>query len=154
MTSRLYRGRTDRMLGGVCGGLAAYLGIDSTLVRLFFVLLALPGAGIGVILYLILWVIVPYEGEGRLGGPDAVVTGTGEIGGHARNMGNDLRNITPNPQAGLIVGVALIIMGGLYLLDRLDLPWLFWLQPGILWPVLLIIAGAALVWRRLRENRP
>lgn len=43
----LGRSRTDRMVGGVCGGLGAYLGISSTLVRLFFVLIALPGMGIG-----------------------------------------------------------------------------------------------------------
>ncbi|HEX9116593.1 MAG TPA: PspC domain-containing protein, partial [Anaerolineae bacterium] len=60
MSTRLYRSRKDHMVAGVCGGLGEYLGIDSTLVRLFFVLLALPGAGVGFALYLILWVILPY----------------------------------------------------------------------------------------------
>jgi phage shock protein C len=46
------------MLGGVCGGLGEFFGIDPTLVRLFFVLLALLG-GHGVLIYLILWLIVP-----------------------------------------------------------------------------------------------
>lgn len=57
---RLYRSRTDRMIGGVCGGLANYLNIDPTLIRLFFVLLFF-GVGTGPLLYLIMWIVVPEE---------------------------------------------------------------------------------------------
>lgn len=59
---RLYRSRKQRQVAGVCGGIADYLSIDPTLVRLFWVLLALIG-GPGVILYIILAVIVPEEPE-------------------------------------------------------------------------------------------
>jgi phage shock protein C len=55
---RLTRSETDRMLVGVCGGLGEYFGIDSTIVRVVFVLLALFGAS-GIVLYLALWLIVP-----------------------------------------------------------------------------------------------
>ena len=59
---RLYRSRTNRMIAGVCGGLAAYFGIYPTLVRIIAVVLALPGSGppIGLI-YLVLWVVLPEE---------------------------------------------------------------------------------------------
>jgi len=57
-TKRLYRSNRDVMLGGVAGGLAEYFNLDPTLVRLIFVLLALAG-GPGIILYLILWIIMP-----------------------------------------------------------------------------------------------
>ena len=57
---RLTRSRTDRMIAGVCGGFAAYTGIDVNIVRLVMVLLALLG-GSGVVLYLVAWVIVPVE---------------------------------------------------------------------------------------------
>jgi len=57
---RLYRARSERILGGVCGGLGKYLSIDPTIVRLIFVLLALAG-GPGLIAYLILLVVVPEE---------------------------------------------------------------------------------------------
>ena len=60
MNNVLYRSKTDRMLGGVCGGLGNYLGIDSTLVRLFFVLMAI-GPGVGVLIYFALWIIAPDE---------------------------------------------------------------------------------------------
>ena len=57
---KLRRSRTDKMVAGVCGGLGKYLEIDSTVVRLAFVLL-LIFAGTGVLLYLIMWLIMPYE---------------------------------------------------------------------------------------------
>jgi phage shock protein PspC (stress-responsive transcriptional regulator) len=54
----------DRVVAGVCGGLAARLGVDATLVRLVFALLALAG-GAGILLYFALWVY----GEGGAPGP-------------------------------------------------------------------------------------
>ena len=57
---KLYRSADDRWLAGVCGGLANYFNLDPTLVRVIFVVLALVGLG-GVILYLLMWVIVPPE---------------------------------------------------------------------------------------------
>ncbi|MEN6435224.1 MAG: PspC domain-containing protein [Anaerolineaceae bacterium] len=57
-TRRLYRSKSDMMIGGVCGGLAEYFGWDPTLVRLGFALLALLG-GNGLLLYIILWIITP-----------------------------------------------------------------------------------------------
>ncbi len=57
-TKRLYRSNTDKMIGGVCGGLAQYLTVDPTLVRLVFVALALLG-GPGLLIYLILLILTP-----------------------------------------------------------------------------------------------
>lgn len=59
---RLYRSRKQRQVAGVCGGIADYLSIDPTLVRLVWALFALAG-GPGVVLYIILAVIVPEEPE-------------------------------------------------------------------------------------------
>ena len=60
---RLYRSTTDRRVAGVCGGLAEYFGLDATLVRiLYFVALILPG-GIGILPYIVLWIVLP-EGKG------------------------------------------------------------------------------------------
>jgi phage shock protein C len=61
---KLYRSADDRWLAGVCGGLAKYFNIDPTLVRVIFVVLALFGLG-GVILYLLLWVLIPNEPTGE-----------------------------------------------------------------------------------------
>jgi phage shock protein PspC (stress-responsive transcriptional regulator) len=56
----LRRNRTDKWLGGVCGGLAIATGVDSWIWRLLFALLAMAG-GAGVVLYLLLWIFVPPE---------------------------------------------------------------------------------------------
>jgi phage shock protein C len=57
---RLKRSVSDKMLAGVCGGLADYFEIDPTIIRLIFVLAVLIG-GTGVLAYLIMWIIVPKE---------------------------------------------------------------------------------------------
>ncbi|MEI6276856.1 MAG: PspC domain-containing protein [Prolixibacteraceae bacterium] len=57
---RLKRSLTDKMLAGVCGGLAKYFEIDSTIIRLIFAFAAIF-AGTGVLAYLIMWIIVPKE---------------------------------------------------------------------------------------------
>ncbi len=57
-TKRLYRSRTNVMIGGVCAGLADYFNLDPTIMRLIFVLLALL-AGHGILLYLIMLLVVP-----------------------------------------------------------------------------------------------
>lgn len=60
MEKRLHRSRTEKMIGGVCGGLAEYFGIDPTIVRVVWVLITLM-AGVGILLYLILWIVMPLE---------------------------------------------------------------------------------------------
>jgi phage shock protein C len=62
---KLYRSRSDRIIGGVCGGLGEYLSIDPTVIRILYVLFALTG-GSGIFIYLILLLIIaeePWEKE-------------------------------------------------------------------------------------------
>jgi len=60
---KLYRSKTDRKLAGVCGGLADYTGIDATIWRIIFVVLALPGGAPGIIPYVVMWIVVPEQGK-------------------------------------------------------------------------------------------
>jgi len=55
---KLYRSRNQRMLGGVCGGLAEYFNVDTTLIRVLFLVLAVFG-GSGLVIYVVMWLIVP-----------------------------------------------------------------------------------------------
>jgi len=55
---KLYRSRSQHMLGGVCGGLAEYFNVDATLIRVLFLVLAVFG-GSGLVIYVVMWLIVP-----------------------------------------------------------------------------------------------
>jgi phage shock protein C len=59
MTTRLMRPRIDRMVAGVCAGLANYFGIDPIIVRIIFVVTVL--SGLTPLVYLILWIVMPEE---------------------------------------------------------------------------------------------
>jgi len=59
MHKKLYRSTTDRRIAGVCGGLAEYLGIDPTVVRLVFIAMLLFGVFPIIFIYLIMWAVVP-----------------------------------------------------------------------------------------------
>ena len=59
---RLTRSRNDRMLAGVCGGMARFLGMDPTLVRILYVMLSIMSVAFpGILFYLICWVVIPEE---------------------------------------------------------------------------------------------
>ena len=62
MIKKLYRSKKDSMIAGVCGGIAEYFDVDSTLIRLLAVIVALLG-GAGVVVYIIAWIIVPQKPE-------------------------------------------------------------------------------------------
>lgn len=59
-TKRLKRSNADKMMAGVCGGLANYFDLDTTLIRLAFAFAAIF-AGTGILIYLVMWIIVPKE---------------------------------------------------------------------------------------------
>jgi phage shock protein C len=117
----------------VAGGLASHLGVDPVLVRLAFVALVFAG-GAGVLLYLVAWLIVPLE-EGPYRPEDAAAPAPGRVTpppeAPARATGSDT--------ARIVVGTALIGIGGLLLLD--------WVIPDLgkfFWPIALIALGAGL----------
>lgn len=72
--SPLHRSSTDRMVAGVCGGFARWLGWSSTVVRVLYVALSILSAAFpGILIYLLLWIVMPQEGRrpgGEPVGPD------------------------------------------------------------------------------------
>jgi phage shock protein C len=124
---RLYKSRSNRMIDGVCGGIAEYFNVDPTLVRLTWVLLTLFG-GSGVILYIVAMIIIPKE--------------TSEMAAaHAVPPVNGKSNTR-------FWGLLLIAVGILWLASNFGLPvWFHWwgLSWSIILPVILILAGVAFV---------
>ena len=58
---RLYRSTTERILGGVCGGIGIHLDVDPIIIRIVWIVLSCLSVGIGIIAYLVCWVIIPEE---------------------------------------------------------------------------------------------
>jgi phage shock protein PspC (stress-responsive transcriptional regulator) len=153
MKTKLARSQTDRMVAGVCGGLGAYLGIEAVWVRLFFVLITIVPHGFGLLLYLILWIIMPEAGREEMSASQTARANVEEMAGKAQelaqNVGQAVHGV-PNRQAGIIIGAALVLVGGLLLLGNLNLFW--WLSFDKWWPLLLILGGAALLVNRARSE--
>ena len=62
-STQLMRSRDDRMLAGVCAGVARYFGVDVTLVRVIWAVVAVITGGAGVLAYLVAWILIPDEGQ-------------------------------------------------------------------------------------------
>lgn len=140
MRERLYRSRQDRMIFGVAGGFAEWMGLDPAIVRLVWALLILAG-GVGLVLYVVAAIVIPEAPLGVVGAAaNEPGAGTGPAtAGTARRAGN----------SGMIFGLILVIAGAWFLIDRyvenLDTSWLF--------PGLLIIIGIALVLGAVGRSR-
>ncbi len=125
--------------------------IDANIVRLLFVLLGL-GNGAGLMLYLALWVILPYEGEGEAGASNTVHSSY-ETRSAVRHGRRRTARLPPTQfENRRVVGGALIILGLIFLVDNLNLPWLRWLRFDVMWPVLIIALVAVMIWRQLRKS--
>jgi phage shock protein C len=151
---KLYRSETNRMIAGVCGGLAKFFNVDATLVRLVFLLLFFLG-GSGFLLYLILWIIVPQESQ-TTGTPQEVVQANAQdMAQTARNLGQSVGGSSGDVAQSaarngpLIFAVLLIFLGGWFLLQNL-----FHIDLGQFWPVILIIIGLALLIPAMRRPNP
>jgi len=63
-SSRLHRSRSNRMIAGVCGGLAEWLGWDPTLVRILYIVVSVVSAAFpGILAYLVLWLVMPERAD-------------------------------------------------------------------------------------------
>ncbi len=132
MEERLYRSREDRMIAGVCGGLARRFGLDPTFVRILAVVALVVGNGVTLIAYLVMALVVP-EAPGA-GTTDARPSpGTGRADAPKRTHGG----------AGVTFGVFLILLGVAIIAGRMlgSLP-----PVWTLWPLAIVLIGAVHVF--------
>ena len=167
MNKKLYRDEYHKVLGGVCSGLAEYFEMDVTVVRLLFAFTFFI-MGVGFIPYIILWIVLPKKGYtfNNYNNPTVDYTvppqqpgrqfNTPPPQGSPYSFGNNPYGNAPygnNPienipvkhksNAGIIVGVVLIIIGAAILIDNYDLIPDF--DFDRLWPVVLVIIGGAFI---------
>jgi phage shock protein C len=151
---RLYRCRHDRQLAGVASGMAEYLGLDPTVVRILWILSVFLG-GFSILVYIVLAFIMPLEPIGTVGpatAGDATGTSVDPVTGETQAW------VAPAPdhehrergegRIGLAVGVLLVAFGSIALLGP-ALPG--WIAGIALWPAFIVALGIALVVVALRR---
>lgn len=133
MTKRLYRSRSDRKIAGICGGIAEYFAVDSTLVRLLAVFsIFLSGAGI--IIYLISWLVIPLKNE--------------ELKPKEKEEIRSKEGNREDKDSHILGGLFLIFLGMLFLVGE----FLPWFHLGKLWPLILIFLGVVLLFKDKRQR--
>lgn len=137
MNRRLYRCRDNRVIAGVAAGLAEYFDVDPSLVRLFWFLSIFVG-GVGVLLYIAMWVIVPLEPLSA----EAAALEANAPEGH-RHVSHGSGRVTT------VIGLGLIALGGLSLLHSL-LPEVSF---RYVWPAVIIGLGVLLVAAAMRREQ-
>ena len=162
---RLFRSESDRKISGVAGGLAEALELDSTLVRLLWVLVVLVTSGVGLLAYLALWAIAPSRSQAFSGPADPApaepapenAAGPGQTPGPEPEPPAAPPAVAGRSNGPVIAGVVLIVVGALFLADNwisLEVWSYFWTLIELalrLWPLILIAAGVVLLYSRLRR---
>ena len=138
-SDRLYRSTTDKIIGGVSGGLGDYLNIDPVIIRIAFVLLAVFG-GSGVLVYIIMWIVIP-EQKYYFGSKVNENVNPDQATNTEANPEAEPGSENRRKNTSLIAGIALIAFGLLFLLDRLIPMYNLW----DFWPLLLVAAGVLLI---------
>ncbi len=142
MPKKLYRSRKYHVLGGVAGGLAEYFALDPILMRVIFVLITLIN-GIGILLYIILWIIIPEEPL------ETAYNVTEETNKENQEMQSTITEyeIKKNGTGRTIIGIILILIGILFLAERYIPTFNF----EDLLPITLIIIGIILIWNSITK---
>ena len=143
---RLYRSETDSVLGGVAGGVSEYLDVDPAIVRVVWALLALLTGGIFFVLYIVMWIVVPYGPAS--GEVDAGDSAAPEGGPATWNAQPPRRARRSSGGGSWIFGLVLIGLG-LYFLAREYFPEV---HVDRLWPLGLILIGLVLLVGAIRRR--
>jgi phage shock protein C len=131
MDRKLYRSRSDRIIGGVASGLADYFEIDPIIIRIAFVVAAL-GWGVSILAYILLWVIVPEEPlDWQKTPPEDLSVETDYI----NKVFSDRQKRKQNRK--VLAGVILILIGTIWFMSNI----FSFINFHYLWPMVLIILG-------------
>jgi len=156
MEKRLYRDELNKKVAGVCAGLADYLSIDVTIIRVIF-LITLIAKGGGGLIYLILWAALPKKPLNLYNNPHVDYTVppqsapfTFTSGGVPPNVPFSAQPVKKSSNAGLVAGIVLVLMGSFFLLDQFNI------IPDIsfdkFWPMILIVVGVGILFSGKKDQ--
>ena len=136
MAKRLFRSYDNKMLGGICGGLAEYFDVDPSVMRILAVISLFISGGMTILVYIVAWIIIPLNEPGQVSTekPKAVPA---------------KHDDTPrlSPWTTYLPGFALIFFGSVLLIRE---HW-FWFSWGEMWPIILIALGLIMIFAGKRS---
>jgi phage shock protein PspC (stress-responsive transcriptional regulator) len=141
MNKRIYRSRQNKMIAGVCGGIAEYFNIDPTIVRLVTVVFTLT-YGMGLLAYIIAAIVIP-ENNSDFSQSNY---GTSQNSEPAADNSQFNGQRKPDGKGYMIIGAVLILCGGALLARRF-----FWFDLSLLWPVILVAIGLLVIFSGIRR---
>lgn len=155
MNRRLYRSRTESVLGGVAGGMAEYLDADPSIVRIVWAILGIVTGGIFVVLYIVMWIVVPEAPASAA--PASAAPSTGDTPGGAAGTEADAsvmsQQAAPRRRSSgggsLVFGLILVGVGAWFLIRE----YVPQIDTDLLWPIGLVVLGIVLVIASLRRPR-
>jgi len=173
MEKKLFRNEHDKMIAGVASGLADYMQVEVTIVRLLFALSAIFMAGGGLVAYIVMWIIVPVNNDPAArfskfndyfnkNNPNAAPFGTGSVnwtqpvneGGEKKpfeTQADFSKFNKPNDTGRIIGGLILLVVGCFFLTRELGLiP--YWISFRNLWPIIFIALGISIIAKSKRKN--
>lgn len=142
----LYRSERNRVLAGVAGGLGEYFDIDPTIIRIIFILMTVFG-GSGLIVYLVLWLIIPPSSRLSQDSRDTIRANIEDMKLTTRTFAHSISRPGDGRQTSKFWwAIIIVIVGFFFLMNNFGL-----LEPlpfDKLWPVILIIFGLAILLRK------
>ena len=162
MEKRLYRSKSDRMIWGVCGGLAKYFDMDPTIIRVIAVLTIFI-SGAGILAYIILAIVVPLETSKSAEPKDTIKENVEEMKKTASELGQEIQSTFAKDESDTeeetkkvryrrrnLFGIVLIILGIIFLLGSLNLLW--WFRWSYLWPLAIVAIGLLIIISNRRKK--
>lgn len=142
---KLVRTNKGKVIAGVCSGLGIYFAIDPTIIRLIFILITVFG-GSGLLLYLVLWLIIPAEDSSGELTEENIRDNAKEMKEKAKEFGKDAKEFADSQNSRYVFGVGLLALGVVLTLSNFGV--FHYFNLARLWPLALIV----LAFLILKEN--
>ena len=172
MEKRLFRNEYEKVVGGVSSGIAEYMEVDVTIVRLLFVLSTIFLVGTGVLVYLVMWIVVPVNNdpakrfakfnEYNKGFSNPFEQKSNSQGWTSSSMHSDpfkmgrddaeFRPLKRSSETGkTIAGLVLLVMGIYFLMNEFNIiP--FWFNVSKMWPLVFVAVGVSFLLKAKNKN--
>lgn len=148
-TPKLHRSESSKIIAGVCGGLGEYFDVDPTIIRIVFVLMTIFG-GSGILIYIILWLVIPSENSNQQLSQRNVKDNAKELRSKVQTFAHDIKrsseskrsNTDSRPWWGLLI----VILGAAFLMSNYGL--FDFSEFSKLWPLALIALGLLILLKK------